>query len=108
MRPGPRCFVRLLICTGCRAGEAAGIAVGELDDGGLWRLPAHRAKNDRAHVMPVPAPLMAELLARIPESASGGYRLLGRTRGGALSGFSKIKISHTTGHTGPYHGGSAD
>jgi integrase len=92
LRPGPRCFVRLLICTGCRAGEAAGIAVGELDPAsGLWRLPAQRVKNGRAHVVPIPSALMVELQARIPEGASSGYRLLGRTRGGALSGFSKIK-----------------
>jgi integrase len=92
MRPGPRCFVRLLICTGCRAGEAAGIAAGELDPAsGLWRLPGSRAKNGRAHVMPIPPALIVALQARIPEGVSGGYRLLGRTRGGALSGFSKIK-----------------
>jgi integrase len=89
---GSRCFVRLLMTTGCRAGEAAGIAVGELDAvAGLWRLPAERAKNRRGHVMPVPPALMADLRSRAPEYAGNSYRLLGRARGGALSGFSKIK-----------------
>jgi integrase len=92
MRPGPRCFVRLLICTGCRVDEAAGIAVGELD-GDLWRLPGARAKNKHGHVMPLPSALAASLRLRAPEGASGGYRLLGRTRGGALAGFSKLKAS---------------
>jgi integrase len=95
MRPGPRCFVRLLVCTGCRLNEAAGIAVGEFDRAsGVWRLPAARAKNHRQHITPVPPALMAELVALIPpgdHKRLAGYRLLGRTRGGALSGFSKIK-----------------
>ncbi|HET7884442.1 MAG TPA: tyrosine-type recombinase/integrase, partial [Acetobacteraceae bacterium] len=95
--PGSQCFVRLLIATGCRAGEAAGIALGELDPAsGLWRLSAQRTKNNRPHVMPVPPALMVELMARAPEGAGAGYRLLGRTRGGALSGFSKIKVAIDT------------
>jgi integrase len=92
LRPGPRCFVRLLICTGCRAGEAAGIAVGEVDHAaGLWRLPAQRTKNRRGHVMPLSRDLLAELRSRAPDGAGGNYRLLGRTRGHAITGFSKIK-----------------
>jgi integrase len=97
LRRGPRCFVRLLICTGCRLNEAAGVAVGEFDPvTGVWRLPASRAKNNRPHVMPIPAALIAELEALIPDGERermAGYRLLGRTRGGALSGFSKIKAA---------------
>jgi integrase len=97
MRAGPRCFVRLLIATGCRLNEAAGIAVGEFDPATtVWRLPAPRAKNNRLLVMPIPAPLMAELEALTPDGERermAGYRLLGRTRGGALSGFSKIKAA---------------
>jgi integrase len=95
LRPRPRCFVRLLIYTGCRLNEAAGIAIGEFDPAtGVWRLPSSRAKNNRAHVMPIPAALAAELEALIPDGERErmvDYRLLGRTRGGALSGFSKIK-----------------
>jgi integrase len=97
LRPGPQCFVRLLITTGCRAGEAAGIALGELDAAAcVWRLPAERSKNRRGHIMPVPAALMAALMARAPDGAGASYRLLGRTRGGALSGFSKIKLALDT------------
>jgi integrase len=93
LRPGPRCFMRVLMTTGCRADEAAGIAIGELDPvSGLWRLSAQRTKNDRPHVMPVPPALMADLTARAPEGAGAGYRLLGQVRGGALSGFSKLKV----------------
>jgi integrase len=92
MRPGPRCFVRLLLCTGARVDEAAGIAVGELD-GDLWRLPGSRTKNKNGHVMPLPSALAAALRDRVPEGAGEGYRLLGRTRGGALAGFSKVKAA---------------
>jgi integrase len=97
MRAGSRCFVRLLICTGCRADEAAGITMAELDPTlNRWRLPAHRAKNDRAHVMPLPPPLMAGLVALTPAAERErfpGYRLLGRSRGAPLTGFSKLKTA---------------
>jgi integrase len=103
MRPRPRAFVRLLLTTGCRAGEAAGIAVGELDAAsGLWRLPAQRSKNRKPHVMPIPGPLLADLVALTPHGVSGEYRLLGHVKGGALSGFSKVKarVDEASGVTG--------
>jgi integrase len=92
--PKPRAFVRLLILTGCCCAKAAAIAAGEVDRAaGLWRLPAERVKNGRAHVMPLCDLALAELDAIWPEhgaEADADWRLLG-TRGSAFAGFSKLK-----------------
>jgi integrase len=97
LRPKPRVLVQLMICTGCRLNEAAGIAAGEFDPAtGIWRLPAHRAKNKRPHTMRIPAALGHELTTLIPEGEPeriAGHRLLGARRGGAFSGFSKLKTT---------------
>jgi integrase len=50
--------LRLVLLTGVRPGEAAGIALGELanlDESGnaKWIIPASRAKNARAHLVPL-------------------------------------------------------
>jgi integrase len=50
--------LRLVLLTGCRPGEAAGIARSELADidrpgKAAWLLPADRAKNGRAHLIPL-------------------------------------------------------
>lgn len=92
--PKLRAFVRLLILTGCRREEAAGIATGEVDRAAaLWRLPAERAKNNREHVMPLSDLALGELAAVWPEhgeDAGTDWRLLG-AGGGAFSGFSRLK-----------------
>jgi integrase len=47
-------IVRLLILTGQRREEVAGLTWGEIDpDRAEWTLPAERAKNGRAHVVPL-------------------------------------------------------
>jgi integrase len=49
-------IVRLLILTGQRRGEVAGMTWAELDLAAkIWRLPAARAKNNRQHVIPLSA-----------------------------------------------------
>jgi integrase len=92
--PKPRAFIRLMILTGCRRAEAAGIATGEVDRAaGIWRLPAKRSKNRRAHVMPLCGLALAELDAVWPEhaeEAGDDWRLLG-AHGSAFVGFSKLK-----------------
>jgi len=48
-----RC-IKLLALTGQRRGEVGGMCWSELDlDAGLWRLPAARVKNARAHIVPL-------------------------------------------------------
>jgi integrase len=56
-RPGaPRPFgpgLRLLLLTGCRLNEVAGMQRVELRDDGTWHLPGSRTKNGRPHIMPL-------------------------------------------------------
>ena len=91
--PKSRCFVRLLILTGCRVSEAAAIAMGELDVAAArWTIPAERAKNRRSITLPLLPLAMAELAAVLPEPLPGAdYRLLGRASGSGLNGISNIK-----------------
>ena len=90
--PRVRCFARLLVLTGCRVSEAAGIALGELDpDRARWTIPGTRAKNGCAITLPLPDFFKIELMALVPESANSGHRLLGAVRGSALQSISRIK-----------------
>jgi integrase len=93
LRPKPRAFVRLLLMTACREMEAADLSAGELElAAGLWRLPASRTKNGRAHSMPLHPLLLSDLRAIWPShDPAPGYRLLGAIRGGGLRGFSAVK-----------------
>jgi integrase len=72
--------VRLLLLTGQRRGEVAGMAWGELDlERGIWSLPAARAKNGLPHDLPLPAQAAA-LLAATPRREGRGL-LFGRGAG---------------------------
>lgn len=65
-------FMRLLILTGQRRGEVAGMIWGELDrDSATWTIPKGRAKNDRAHIVPLAPAVLAEL-DRLALKALGG------------------------------------
>jgi integrase len=49
-------IVRLLILSGCRRQEIGGMCWSEFDlERGTWTLPKARAKNQRAHTLPLPA-----------------------------------------------------
>jgi integrase len=50
-------IVRLLVLTGQRAGEIAGLCWSEIHDG-MILLPAERSKNHRAHVVPLSPPAL--------------------------------------------------
>lgn len=55
-------FMRLLVLTGQRRSEVAGMAWAELDRATTtWTIPKERAKNDRHHIVPLSAPVIAEL-----------------------------------------------
>jgi integrase len=45
--------IKLLLLTGCRLNEAAGMRASEVA-GNIWTIPAMRAKNGRARVVPLP------------------------------------------------------
>jgi integrase len=73
-------IVKLLLLTGQRRGEVAGMAWGELDlDRALWSLPAGRTKNGLPHEVPLPWQAVA-LLAAVPRRA-GRELLFGRDDG---------------------------
>ena len=58
--------IRLLLLTGARLNEVAGVAWDELDlDARLWRLPKERSKNKQPHVVPLSG-MARDILAAVP------------------------------------------
>ena len=58
-------IVRLLMLTGQRLNEVAGLRWSEIDtDAATWTLPAARAKNHREHIIPLAPPVVAILEGR--------------------------------------------
>jgi integrase len=81
-------LVRILILTGQRRGEIAGLTWSEIDmDRRLISLPRDRVKNDRAHEIPL-SPQAAALIEALPRD-SERYAL--SLRGGPMNGFGKLK-----------------
>jgi integrase len=81
---------RLLVLTGQRLGEVAGMRWDELsEDGTTLALPAMRTKNRRAHVVPL-APAAQAIIAAAPrvEGCRFVFSTTGRT---PVSGWSKVK-----------------
>ena len=84
---------RLLLLTGQRLGEVAGMAKAELDlDVGNWTIPAVRAKNNQEHVVALSQPARDVLAdVRIVEGKAGLiFSTNGRT---PVSGFGKAKAN---------------
>ena len=70
---------RLLLLTGQRLNEVAGMTWDELsDDGATWSLLGHRTKNGRAHVVPLP-PLACDIITSVKRKP--GVKLLFTTTG---------------------------
>jgi integrase len=86
--PGPFSgIVRMLILTGQRREEVAGMTWAELADD-AWTIPASRAKNDATHIIPLSA-LAQDLLREAPrfgELVFPGLR-------GPFNGWSKAKAA---------------
>lgn len=83
-------FVQLLILTGQRRGEVAGMQWSELDfDNGLWTLPAKRTKNASSHIVPL-APLAIDILKSVPQFLDSDlvFTTNGKT---PISGFGRLK-----------------
>jgi integrase len=87
-------FAQLLLLTGARRAEVAGMRRAEIDLAArTWTLPATRTKNRREHVVPLSdaAIRIIEGLPRIGNSPSG---LVFTTTGAtAISGFSHVKAA---------------
>lgn len=89
-------FVRMLILTGQRLEEVAGLEWAELDKAGaVWTLPADRAKNGAASVIPLSSLAVAELNALAKRIRKEGWPRTGfvfsTTGKTAISGFSRAK-----------------
>ena len=83
-------FVKLLILTGQRRGEVAGMRWSEVDfERGIWTIPAKRAKNASVHAVPL-APLALATLKSMPRFLNCDlvFTTNGRT---PVSGFGRLK-----------------
>jgi integrase len=80
---------KLLVLTGARLGEVAGLEWREVDlDARTWTIPTARAKNKREHLVPL-SDAAVEILANLPRvEGRFGFSTTGRT---PVSGFSKAK-----------------
>ena len=84
-------FVQLLILTGQRRNEVAGLLWTEIDlDKQLWSLPGDRTKNGRPHDVPLSASAMA-ILEKMPRLADRIFPSAKKTSERTISGFSKTK-----------------
>jgi integrase len=82
-------IVRLLLLTGQRREEVAGMRWSELDlDRAQWLLPSERTKNRRPHIVPLSAPAL-ELLQVHPQRV--GRELVFGEGAGGYSGWSRAK-----------------
>jgi integrase len=91
-------IIRLLILTGQRRGEVAGIAWSELsDDLTIWPLPAERTKNGTAHNVPLSAPvrtLLKPFMCEDPgERNANGQLVFPGVAGSPFAGWSKAKAA---------------
>ena len=83
---------KLLILTGQRRGEVAGMTWDELDlDAGIWRIPAGRVKNAQAHEIDLPAEAVAILKGVRGLRLNGEHVFPKRSGEGAATGFSAAK-----------------
>jgi integrase len=81
-------LLKLLLLTGSRLNEVAGMQRAELsDDGATWTIPGERTKNGRVHVVPL-SPLVRELIASVGTGTDLVFTANGTT---VVSGWSKIK-----------------
>lgn len=83
-------FTQLLILTGQRRGEVAGMRWCELDlDEGIWTLPAKRAKNATSHIIPL-TPLAIFILKSVQRFLDSDL-VFTTTGTSPISGFGRLK-----------------
>jgi integrase len=81
-------LLKLLLLTGCRLNEVAGMRRTEpSEDGATWDVPGARTKNRRPHRVPL-APLAQKILADVAGKGDLVFTTNGRT---PVSGWSKLK-----------------
>jgi integrase len=91
VREPHRQVVKLLLLTGARVNEVAGMRRSELsDDLSTWSLPGARTKNKKPHIVPLP-PLAREIIASVPTRPSAAGYIFTTTGATPISGWSAIK-----------------
>lgn len=84
-------LVRLLMLTGQRREEVAGMRWGEVDLAKrLWTIPKERAKNGQAHDVPLSA-LAVDILQNVPRVAGRAGFVFSTTGESSVSGYSNAK-----------------
>ncbi len=83
-------FFQLLLLTGQREGELAGVTWDEIDfDAAQWNIPAERTKSDRAHKIPLSSWAM-DIFNSMPRMSSIDYVFVGRgSTSRPISGFNR-------------------
>ena len=82
-------LLKLLLLTGCRREEVAGMRWQELsEDGTTWTIPSARTKNWREHIVPLP-PLARDLLGGV-KRIEGAF-VFTATGKASVSSFSRVK-----------------
>lgn len=82
-------LIRLLIVTGQRRGEVAGMCWSEIEDD-TWTIPTERTKPGREHAVPFSS-LALDILATVPRIENQDL-LFSTTGSSPVSGFSRIKL----------------
>jgi integrase len=81
--------IKILLLTGQRRGEVAGMRRAEIDKD-IWILPPERTKNGKRHSVPLSRQAMAIVESSLQIVGGVDYVFPG-ARGGKLAGFSRIK-----------------
>jgi len=83
-------LLKLLLITGCRLNEVAGMKWTEInEDGTAWTIPGERTKNHRPHVVPCTA--LARVLLAAAKRIEGCSFVFSTTGSSPVSGWTKIK-----------------
>jgi integrase len=80
-------ILRLLLLTGSRLNEVAGMTRDELQADGVWELPSVRTKNKRAHKVPL-TPAALELIGTMRDRGNPVFTTNGST---PVSGWNRMK-----------------
>jgi integrase len=80
-------LIKMLLITGQRRGEVAGMGWAEIEDD-IWTLPPERTKNGQKHSVPLSMQAMA-MIAALPRISD--ERVFAGVNGRQLAGFSHIK-----------------
>jgi integrase len=84
-------LLKVLLLTGARLNEVAGMRRDELaDEGAVWNIPGSRTKNGRPHIVPLP-PIARDVLATVKPIARPSGLMFTTTGRTPVSGWSKLK-----------------